>query len=1187
LHSLSWNPDQGWIACGGEAGLLKVLKLESSAGRTGPERRAGPSSNLSMNQTLEGHNGTVCCVTWNANYRKLTTSDQNGLIIVWMLHKGMWFEEMINNRNKSVVNDMKWTSDGQKICIIYEDGAVIVGSVDGNRLWGKELDLSLCFVEWAPDGRYLLFVSAEGKVALYDNQGNRIRDLPLPAIEDLGEADMKQGAAIIGVHWYDGAEGYQHPGAPSLAVAFANGRVQISRGDEDDSPVLLDTRMKLTQCRWNSNGTILALAGQHVSQLQGGEMREISMVQFYTPFGQLLKTLKVPGSGISALSWEGGGLRVALAVDAYIYFANIRPDYKWGYCANSLVYAYNKVSRASGTKPGEEDTEMVIVFWDLSSQERNTKYVRGLVALRAAGEHAVLVTQSCEQEKARDNEARCTVQLCNAIGSPIDTRQVSVSPQFVAMTATHTVVADQRTVYIWQFRSQVSKVQTLDISIPTNVVRRNMGRERMLDIDEPSTNPSMAVENFKRRADVPSDPISAVTASETCLLVARESGSIHKYTLPHISFECKFQAKPRAGRMQMNCTSTKCGLVDFNGVFSILDMEAKPDPNDTKGEHVFGEMLEFERKDCWDFCWALDNPDLIAIMEKTRMFIYRNLQPEDPTMSAAFLAQFNDLEVKSVLLDEIMYNPENPEPDMVFDHETQTLKDARELIRNVGLQEAYSYINSNSHIRLWRLLAEASLEALDFPMADKAFVRCKDYQGIQYVKRLQELNDRMKQRAEVAVYFKHFDEAESIYREIDRKDLAIDLRMRLGDWFRVVQLVQSGGGDDKTLASSWNQIGDYYADRLKWSKAVQYYGQAKNLARMAECYYRLEDYRGLQKIIDMVPDGHPLLIDIGAKFESVGIHQYATGCYLKGGDPKAAIDCCVRLNQWNRAVELAEEFDFPQIEGLLAKAANELLLTGDKLQAVELFRKANKATDAAKMLAAMAEDVGKIDLNPLQSKKLSVLAALEVERFRKRTLDMATHTGNDIAQATQQTLETLMTVSDPTEDGGKGSKVLDNAWRGAEAYHYYILAQRQLYSAKMESAMKTSIRLAEFEDILDPKHIYSIIALTSFNAQYLNICSRAFIKLETLTDLTEKERDDIQNLALTIFLAMAPNDIARIDDEYIRCLETGTPYQACTVSGKAILDGRTLMCRTCRHFALEAELRGITHCPLCHSTMLG
>ena len=67
---------------------------------------------------------------------------------------------MINNRNKSVVRDMKWNSDGERICIVYEDGekrahvltdsiglnawacpagAVIVGSVDGNRIWGKEL----------------------------------------------------------------------------------------------------------------------------------------------------------------------------------------------------------------------------------------------------------------------------------------------------------------------------------------------------------------------------------------------------------------------------------------------------------------------------------------------------------------------------------------------------------------------------------------------------------------------------------------------------------------------------------------------------------------------------------------------------------------------------------------------------------------------------------------------------------------------------------------------------------------------------------------------------------------------------------------------------------------------------------------------------------------------------------------
>lgn len=31
---------------------------------------------------------------------------------------------------------------------------------------------------------------------------------------------------------------------------------------------------------------------------------------------------------MSALSWEGGGLKIALTVDSFIYFANIRPDYK-------------------------------------------------------------------------------------------------------------------------------------------------------------------------------------------------------------------------------------------------------------------------------------------------------------------------------------------------------------------------------------------------------------------------------------------------------------------------------------------------------------------------------------------------------------------------------------------------------------------------------------------------------------------------------------------------------------------------------------------------------------------------------------------------------------------------------------------------------------------------------------------
>ena len=38
------------------------------------------------------------------------------------------------------------------------------------------------------------------------------------------------------------------------------------------------------------------------------------------------------------------------------------------------------------------------------------------------------------------------------------------------------------------------------------------------------------------------------------------------------------------------------------------------------------------------------------------------------------------------------------------------------------------------------------------------------------------------------------------------RDLALELRSTLGDWFKVVQLVQQGGGDDNMLQMAWNTV---------------------------------------------------------------------------------------------------------------------------------------------------------------------------------------------------------------------------------------------------------------------------------------------------------------------------------------------------------------------------------------------
>eukprot|EP00879_Flechtneria_rotunda_P015997 GHRR01016730.1.p1 GENE.GHRR01016730.1~~GHRR01016730.1.p1 ORF type:complete len:232 (+),score=77.84 GHRR01016730.1:273-968(+) len=178
LRCITWNTDQGWIACGGEGALLKVLRLDGTTQKEAAKAAAGGNT-LSQNQSLEGHNGAVVCATWNNQFTKLTTSDEAGLIIVWTLYNGQWCEEMINNRNKGVVRDMKWTASGDKICIAYDDGAVIVGSVDGNRLWGKELSMQLSLLQWSPDGRFILFCNTAGECHTYDSSGNAVAKVPM------------------------------------------------------------------------------------------------------------------------------------------------------------------------------------------------------------------------------------------------------------------------------------------------------------------------------------------------------------------------------------------------------------------------------------------------------------------------------------------------------------------------------------------------------------------------------------------------------------------------------------------------------------------------------------------------------------------------------------------------------------------------------------------------------------------------------------------------------------------------------------------------------------------------------------------------------------------------------------------------------------------------------------------------
>lgn len=67
------------------------------------------------------------------------------------------------------------------------------------------------------------------------------------------------------------------------------------------------------------------------------------------------------------------------------------------------------------------------------------------------------------------------------------------------------------------------------------------------------------------------------------------------------------------------------------------------------------------------------------------------------------------------------------------------------------------------------ILANAALKKLDWQMAEHAFVKLQDYNGIQFLKRLRNIQSDALKRAEVCVFLGDLEAAEKIYFENDRR----------------------------------------------------------------------------------------------------------------------------------------------------------------------------------------------------------------------------------------------------------------------------------------------------------------------------------------------------------------------------------------------------------------------------------
>ena len=61
-------------------------------------------------------------------------------------------------------------------------------------------------------------------------------------------------------------------------------------------------------------------------------------------------------------------------------------------------------------------------------------------------------------------------------------------------------------------------------------------------------------------------------------------------------------------------------------------------------------------------------------------------------------------------------------------------------------------------------------------------------------------------------------------------------------------------------------------------------------------------------------------------------------------------------------------------------------------------------------------------------------------------------------------------------------------------YPYFVLSFLSTLG-HMDACMKTAIKLCEYDDVLDPKDVYSLLCLASLRCRFFGICSKAFVKV--------------------------------------------------------------------------------------------
>ena len=1248
LSKIGINPITNFFCIGDSKGSLQVINYPQIVSQILPvSREESFSQNQNCFQYIPNfqHKYSISLITWNMIYDKITTVDTEGTLVVWKKKNSIFDVEMVNNREESFIKDVKWSKNGEYICFIYDDGQIFTGLVNGDHEWYNFVEPGLCFVEFSPDNKKILIGKKKEKIFIFSINGQQIGEINLEG--PYNEYD------IVTIDWFCDYRIFYNENlvipeekildnnnnnnkskinqseevlikdminendfnkfSKHLMIGFRNGIILFFDDENDKEPKMVKTELnKILGAQWEPKGTFFIIVG-NINEGKGDNKSENytkAIAIFYNLEGQKIKILVCPNK-IFSFSM-GNSTTIALESQKIVYTGFIKYDYKWTFFSNTIVVGY-----LIG------DNKYNVLYLDIENNAKLCKIIFNLLDITSNESFCVIFTES---------KNIYNILFTNNFGNLIESKKCPIKPEIYAINSEYLIVSDRNYIYILIFKGNApnnknnkdKSISSLNISnVGKNMYNNSKLDNRFMkefvffiddkniDINNDEYNYNAFIENeeFKKT----NDQIITMSLSFNYLFISRSLGGVYQYDISTLKLEKTFKFEEKIKKLGISPFENYLWTIDKDDFFRIHNIKYLDKDKDKEKELKL--LNEFVLKDVWEIEWLHKREDFddnfndslsFVTVERNKLFFYHNLRHEsDPYLCTDYLANYVDNEATAVKLEDLIKNKNNSNinpNNYIKKYENRILAQFNNMLdTGKNMDEIYDYIKKHPNKKLWRKLSQRAMENLDFDTARKSMLQMNDFNGLQFLDKMKNIKDPELQKAEIAQYNSDYEEASKLFKKNNRNDLNLAMLMKLGKWDKVSEIIgkdENNNKDEKEeqMRIAYNNYADELFEKKEYDKAEENYNKSGNIKGLTNCYFAKEEYDKAAKMLEVIPEEDEFLEEMGDKFLGLGMCHEAVIAYTKHGNIKKGIESYIHCNKWEEAIDLSAKNGFIYMQDLVDKFSDQFRLSGKKLDLVNLYRKANMSVEVHKYLCEIAQDMKRLNLSPLIIKKIYVLAALELERYKTQIYQQIEDENmiNDKFEKNSQRKKI-----DYIDEALKREidKIENNHWRGAEAYHYYMLCQVQLYKKKYKESCKTAQRLKFYEDILGTETVYRLIAICSYMNKCYKFFSDALIILGNDEKINKNIRIQYRDLATNFFIKNKPENIGEnyykcpnVDcDEPISeyatfCNVCGYVLHGCVLSGRSILDNKYFKCKQCRNKTIRMEVKRhpFKHCPLCH-----